>query len=677
MSFVHPQFLWALSLLAIPIIIHLFHFRRYKKVLFPNVKFLKTVQKQTQSIKKVRNLLVLLARMLAIAFLVFAFAQPYQPIDNKAIDSSDQIIGLYIDNSFSMDNDGKQGPLIEEAKSKARELVKSYRATDRFIVNSNTSNTFTPVNQEDAIRLIDNIEIGKTTKPIKDVAIGLHRSLANNGVVQKHVYLFSDFQVGSASDLQDVLDSNTLLTAVPLQVVQNNNISIDLAWIESPIIQLNEPIELQVKITNHGSDALQGGSVALEVNGDKKSVTGFDVNGNSSVTVAIGFTTKTPGWQEVQVSIEDLPIIFDDVYYLSFNVKPNLNVTVVNGDQPNEFINRLFGPDAYFNLSNQLAGNMDLSALPTTDLLILNEVVDVRSGMVSALAEYVTGGGNLLIIPPKAQQTSVLEKLSQTLALPRYGATITQKTKVGSLDINNPLLNQVFTKIPQNPNFPVIQKYYQLNTTGVSQYNLLTLENQDVFLSESNIGTGHIFQLACPLDPAWSNFQNHALFVPILIKMTMNRAIDYPLSNTIGNQNVFKAVPESRSLQGELTLSSNQTEWMPVVNTVGTTPFVDAGFDLLSAGNIALKSADSVLQVVAFNYDRSESNSNHLTNEGIAEMFSDVKVDFMTNPTTYVQETVTQYRFGKQFWKACIILALIFLAIEILLLRFWPTEVKQ
>ncbi len=337
-----------------------------KRFFSQTLNFLKNVQKQTQSIKKVRNLLVLFARLLAITFLVLAFAQPFKPIDNRAVDSSDQVIGIYIDNSFSMDNDGKQGPLIEEAKTKARELVKSYRATDRFIVNSNTSSTITPVNQDDAISLIDNVEVGKTTKPIKDIVFGLNRSLTNNGTAQKHVYLFSDFQLTADSDLQEALDSNTLITAVPLQPIQNSNLSIDSAWIESPVIQLNEPIELQVKISNLGEDALNGGSVYLEVNGERKSVTGFDINGNASTTIEIGFTTKTPGWQRIQVGIEDNPIIFDDTYFLSFNVKPNLNVVVVNGKEPNVFLNRLFEPDAYFNVTNQLAGNVDLFC-PTHD----------------------------------------------------------------------------------------------------------------------------------------------------------------------------------------------------------------------------------------------------------------------------------------------------------------------
>jgi hypothetical protein len=116
---------------------------------------------------------------------------------------------------------------------------------------------------------------------------------------------------------------------------------------------------------------------------------------------------------------------------------------------------------------------------------------------------------------------------------------------------------------------------------------------------------------------------------------------------------------------------------MPVINTIGASPFIDAGFEQLQSGNISLQTTDTLLQVVAFNYDRSESKNTFLSNEDVAALFPNIKVDMMDNPATYVTETVSQYRFGKQFWKACIILALIFLAIEILLLRFWPTTVKQ
>ena len=677
MRFVHPNFLWALSLLAIPIIIHLFHFRRYKKVLFPNVKFLKSVQRQTQSIKKVRNLLVLLARLLAVSFMVFAFAQPFIPIDENALSSSDQVVGVYIDNSFSMDNQGEQGPLIEDAKEKARKLIKSYSPTDRFIISTNTQTSISALNQEDAIAAIDNSTIEKTSKPLTDVVLSIQNAINQESSAPKQVYLLSDFQKEKAEKSIEKLDSNTRISIVPLVAKGNNNISIDTAWIESPVLHLNEITEIQVTVSNHGANALNGASLRLDVNGQRKAVTGFDLPENSTQTVKIGFALNQGGWQRLHLSMEDNPIVFDDNYYLSFNVKPEINVLVVNAKTSNKYLQKLYGSDTYYKLTERNLGNVDLNELNNSDLLILNEVTSLRTGIISAIGNFISTGGNVLIIPSSENITNPLGDFTTSLALPSYGNKVVASTKVGKVDLENDLFQNVFDKLPENPNLPTVESYYKLQTESTASYSLLQLENEDVLLSGSKIGTGNVYQLAVPLEESWSNFQRHALFVPILLKMALNKSIDYPHSYPISNQNIVKALPELKSLQGEISVSINEKEWMPVINGQGSSSYVDLGYDEVTAGNLALKTKDSLYQIIGMNFDRTESNDQFYTADEVALKLPGAKVDIVDNTETYVKETVSKFRYGKQFWKTCIILALLFIAIEILLLRFWPTEVKQ
>src|ERR1700722_15531164 len=102
MNFLFPSFLYALSAISIPIIIHLFNFRRYKKLYFSNVRFLKEVVQESHSKSKLRQLLVLICRCLVIAFLVFAFAQPFIPVKQGVTASGAKAISIFIDNSFSM-----------------------------------------------------------------------------------------------------------------------------------------------------------------------------------------------------------------------------------------------------------------------------------------------------------------------------------------------------------------------------------------------------------------------------------------------------------------------------------------------------------------------------------------------------------------------------------------------
>ena len=136
MKFAYPEFLYALFAIAIPIIIHLFNFRKFKKIYFSNVEFLKEVQQETQSKSQLKHLLILLSRILAIAFLVLAFAQPFIPVSDTDIADQNNVVGIYIDNSFSMETIGENGSLLNEAKNKAIEVVNSYRATDKFILTS-------------------------------------------------------------------------------------------------------------------------------------------------------------------------------------------------------------------------------------------------------------------------------------------------------------------------------------------------------------------------------------------------------------------------------------------------------------------------------------------------------------------------------------------------------------
>src|SRR3954463_7435883 len=130
MQFVYPSFLFALAAVAIPILIHLFNFRKYKKIYFTNVRFLKEIKQDTRSRSQLKHLLILLARILAIIFLVFAFAQPYIPRNKNTLVSGTRDVSLFIDNSFSMDAVGQNGSLIEVAKKKAHDIALAYSPSD-------------------------------------------------------------------------------------------------------------------------------------------------------------------------------------------------------------------------------------------------------------------------------------------------------------------------------------------------------------------------------------------------------------------------------------------------------------------------------------------------------------------------------------------------------------------
>ncbi|MCB0788955.1 MAG: BatA domain-containing protein, partial [Flavobacteriales bacterium] len=126
MAFATPGFLWALTALAIPILIHLFQLRRFKRLDFPNVHLLKDLSERSRARRKLRHLAVLLARCAALAFLVLAFARPYLPGRDPGPADGARTIALYIDNSFSMDGENANGRLLDQARAMASDVISTY-----------------------------------------------------------------------------------------------------------------------------------------------------------------------------------------------------------------------------------------------------------------------------------------------------------------------------------------------------------------------------------------------------------------------------------------------------------------------------------------------------------------------------------------------------------------------
>ncbi|HRP59395.1 MAG TPA: BatA domain-containing protein, partial [Vicingus sp.] len=214
MKFAYPEFLFALFAIAIPIIIHLFNFRKFKKIYFSNVRFLREVKKESQSKSKLKHLLILASRILAITFLVFAFAQPFVPSANLGTNVNN-MVGIYIDNSFSMESVGENGSLLSEAKTKAIELVKSYAKTDQFVVCDNKFATGSQrlLTADEAITKIEELEITSETRLLSTVFSRITESLnsTSNDKTSKTIVVLSDLQQ-STSDIANIVSDSTIKT---------------------------------------------------------------------------------------------------------------------------------------------------------------------------------------------------------------------------------------------------------------------------------------------------------------------------------------------------------------------------------------------------------------------------------------------------------------------------------
>ena len=255
MGFLYPGFLWALLAIAIPIIIHLFYFRRFKTVYFTNVRFLKEVKEQTSNRQKIRNLLVLISRILVLAFLVFAFAQPYLSKKGGPKKEGNKDVSIYFDNSFSMSAESDDQRLIEKARNRAEEILEAYGPNDKIqiLTTDFEGRDQRLLSKEDALSRLKEIQPGYSVKNLSKVIARQKQALQSGVNNVKEIYVISDFQKNNI-DVNNYQDSIYRLNLIPLSAIQNRNVGIDTAWFEAPVLSLNEPNALVVKIRNFSDD---------------------------------------------------------------------------------------------------------------------------------------------------------------------------------------------------------------------------------------------------------------------------------------------------------------------------------------------------------------------------------------------------------------------------------------
>ncbi len=679
MNFVFPSFLFALSAISIPIIIHLFNFRKFKKINFTNVRFIKEVKRDTQSKSRLKHLLVLLMRVLAILFLVFAFAQPYIPIAKNAVVESERAVSIYVDNSFSMEAIGKNGTLIEQAKSKAAEIAKAYKPSDKFqlLTNDFEARHQRLMNREEFLQQLEEVKISPSVRSLSEILSRQQEALNTANAKKPLAYLLSDFQK-TMVDLDKVKkDTNLSIRMLPFESQKTGNVFIDSCWFASPVRKVNETIHLLARIKNLSDDAIENIPVKLMINGKQKSPGSVTIPANSSVVDTINFTLSETGWQDGEIAIADHPITFDDNYFFSFEINERINVLCINGDKSNYYLDHLFGNDSSFVFKNSSEKTIDYSGFNNEQVIILNELPNISSGLSQELVKYVKKGGSLLVIPSADISTSSYNEMLQTFGCNTFGNLMNSSNKVRKINLEDEVYKEVFTKINDNIDLPVVNKHYSIVKTSKSnEMPLLTLDNGESFLSKYPVEKGKVYVTSAPLNKEFSNFTQHAIFVPTILKITLLSINNNRLSYTISKDESFDfdKVQISGDNVFHLTNKESNFDVIPEHRMMNNVYSIYLHNQIKSAGNFHLVSENKPLATYSFNYDRNESDLKCITASELEELSNQYHInntEIIKADLPSISKQLSQLESGIQLWKYCLIFALAFFAIEELILRLW------
>ncbi len=665
MQFLYPSFLWALLALLIPIIIHLFHFRRFKKVAFTNVRFLKEIKEETSSRNKLKNLLILLMRCLALAALVFAFAQPYLAED-KLDKSLNKSVSIFVDNSSSMDAKVDHVPLLEVAKLKAKELVNAYDDNDRFqiLTHDFEGRHQRLVDKQDALQLIEEIE---STKDVKHVSNILNRQNQQFTEGDNIAYLISDFQQ-SITDVSNITDTSTQTVFIPLQNISQQNISVDSAYFSSPVPMLNQVNNLIVEVTNHGLEDVEGVKVNLEWDNQTRPIGILDIPSEATVTDTVALNILKVGQQKAIVKIEDFPVQFDDELFLVFDVDENINVLAINQGTKNDFLDAVFQGIPYFSVENQDIGQIQFQSFSDYDLILLNDLRVLSSGLRNELLQYIKNGGKVAVFPSGDIDQDSYNSFLSAVRLGTISDVVNEDQRVAHINTQEFIFNNVYEGIQSNTTLPSSNKNYKLK--ALSSEVLLRYENNDPFLTKKVVDNGTIYFCSSPLSKDHNSLVSNAeIFVPMIYKMALSKVVADPLFYTIGSDDLI-FVPKYDQTDKPYTIKGKE-EFIPAISNYGNRTAIDVVDQIKNSGFFSLEKDGKKLKEVAFNYNRLESNLKIIQPAQLAD-----KTKLLPNITVLengvnisLSEIVSEKEYGKVLWRWFIWAALFFLFVEMILIR--------
>lgn len=678
MQFLYPQFLFALFALAIPVVIHLFHFRKYKKAVFSDIRFLKLLQEQTKSNRRLKDLLILICRLIAISALVFAFAQPFLKANDSNRMHGNLAVSLFLDNSISMLAIGERGPLFEEAKQKSIAMLEALpEGTHIQLVSHHKSfGNNRSLSIKEAIGHIVSLEPVTANRTPEQIVAIQQSWFEKFPSADHHIYWVSDFQKSSHQNISSVFrDTSLVCKFIPLSSVALTNISIDSAWTETPFFSTGEKVKLFVRVSNYGTKPIEDLPVTLSVNGVKKGMMAATLDAQSGAVLSFDFIPETV-FNSCKIELTDYPISFDDIFYLQLTASDKNNVMCINGGAANKYIDALLDQNdkVVYRKVNELG--MDYDAIGMQSLIILNELTTYSSGLAQMLVAYVNEGGSLFIIPPADEKhMATLNKFLVNFKTIQFAEKQKLSLRISDIDLRNPLFDGVFAKIPNNADMPLVNEYYRPQIQAVANGSaLLKLNNGDALIWQNKLGKGNIQLIAQPIDERWGNLPAHALFVPLMINLSRGVAVKQQLYFTTGSQ-LNIALHSGISLMGDKTVSlkSEKEAFVAPVRLTnsGYRITLDKDWMLIGFYDILQTGTNTKIDAVAFNHSKIESDpetySIEQLNEMISQLTSGSKV--YTEQTELLKYTLQREQNGEPLWRLFVIIAVLALLAEIALIK--------
>ena len=559
MGFVAPFVLLGLGALAVPVFVHLIQRERKRVVAFPSLMFLRRIPYQSVRRRRLRDVLLLIMRLAALALIVLAFARPFFKRDSLAAASQNgtREAVILVDASYSMG----YGDRWAKAQSAARDAVNALDPGDRASLVFFAQGADVAVRSvSDKGRLSSAIAAGTVGPAATRFAPALKLAgslLSESALPRREIILISDFQrrgweqTPGRDDVK--LPERTTLTPVNVASGATSNLSVTAVSMQRTRFENHDRVAVTGGLVNHGETPVSNVSLTLEVDG--QTVQSLPASAAPGGSGSVTFAPFTVASRNMRASVR-LPadaLERDNVFH--FVISPSEPVRVFVIDRPGAEREALYmdralpiGESPRVELTLRTPATFSDADTRAAAVVVLNDI-PVTDDLADRLSGFVASGGGLLVAAgPHATWPSKAAALVPALPGDVVDRTTTTPSRLGALEYSHPVF-ELF-RAPRTGDFSTARFYGYRATVQPSGQVLARFDDGTPALLERKTGAGRVLLWTSTLDLEWNDLPVKPVFLPFVHTLTKYLA-DYseaPASLTVG-----QVIPAPRRGHGGTT----------------------------------------------------------------------------------------------------------------------------
>jgi len=644
MQFKHPEILYFLFLLVLPILVHLFQLRRFKKEYFTNVKFLKELSIQTRKSSQLKKWMLLLTRLLLLTALIFAFAQPFfKAKDSKGVTNE---LYLVIDNSFSMQAKGKQGELLK-------------RAVQELLENTPENTTFSLLTNDDVYWNTDIKSIQKELMNLDYSATNfqLDQSLtkikSRKTPFNKDVVVITDAINLQANQLKPIDETINPIFILP-KSEQKNNVSVDSVYLQQT---LDNFYEIGVKLKSFGESEQE---IPVAIYNQKQLIAKTQVKLDQAEK-ELFFTIPKADFNGY-VFIDEPGLTYDNYYYFSISKPEKASILAIGNADKNQFLTKIYTENEFVFSQFELK-SLDYNVLDKQDAIIINEITEIPQALQTTLKAFYDKGGNIIFIPSEENNVANINSLLRNFGTFSVNELLKKEAQITTISFSHPLYNGVFEKKVANFQYPNTKTNFTLKSAYPS---ILTYEDQNPFLTAVSNSLGSFYVFSAPINKENSNFKNSPLIVPTFYNMAFQSAKTGINALTVGTSSpitIDQLLAKDEIISVVSITDEKSEKFIPQQQILNNKVKLTFAESPSKAGNYNALKDNTIIKNISFNYSRTESDLG-LDNSNLLESYEN------GNSIESVFDALQTNRTDNVLWKWFVLLTLLFVVLEILIQKF-------